>query len=323
MKKIQVTPRLEHVRTFPITVSFDVLAPQKQFRLLPCDGAQLLDVFISLNTGPSPLPLGSATEYRYPEAVQIRIDFAQGEEKNSIDITSDLLNKMRSTLDSLDHSKLEQRYKAGMEGTASALIPIWRASEISIAAARQKIDDRLAVRPLSAQLTTFGTRSAETLGGALALSNYLYTFIPLQPVSLDALLSRRGIEIQTVLEPCISITHGEAPVVGGVVNVLLEGVYHNELIDEFDRLEHQIKTRLLEIHQKLASDGPIVQGIAQTNNNVAQLVRQLNDFDAALQDQGLQIQSITRSNTSTMTTLGSRIDKLEQALKKLNIQVTP
>jgi hypothetical protein len=255
--------------------------------------------------------------------VQISVGFTEGKEERTIDITSDLLTKLRSTLDSLDQANLRKRYKEGMDATASALIPIWRASETSIAAARQTIDGRLAVQPLSSQLYSFGIRSAETLGGAFALSNYLYTFIPLPPISLGYVLAQHGIEIQSVAEPYVSVRHGNAPIMAGVINVLLEGLYHNELIDEFDRLEHQIKSRLLEIHQKLADDGPIVQNITLTNNNVAALVRQLNDFEAAIQDQGLQIQSITRSNTSTVMTLGSRVDKLEKALKKLNIQVTP
>ena len=106
----------------------------------------------------------------------------------------------------------------------------------------------------------------------------------------------------------------------GQFDLTLEAVYHNELIDEFNDLEGKIKQRLLEMQQKLAADGPILQQLADAATNIMNLTRQLAQFDAALNDQKVQIQSLLNTETGVLSKLNGAL-AVSDRVKALESQV--
>jgi hypothetical protein len=319
MADITITPRLEHVRTFPIPVSFDLLTTERRFQLAPADRALLLDINLSINTAPWRFADGGANTTQYPSAAEVHLDYQDSGRTQSIDLTSDILAKLRAAMDSVDQNALQAQFQNGMNDTLATLIPLGRSSPDYVSTAQAKAVAIAKTRPISQLLTSLGNRSSETMGGLLALSNFLYSYIAVTPISIGDILKQHSVNIQNIREVFVAIKHSTNTPPSGTVNVLLEVVYHNELIDEFDRLETQIKTRLLDIHKKLAPDGPIMTNVTLTNNNVAALTRQLNSFAQALSDQNLQIKSITSGHDAVVSSLKGRIDNLEQAVNQLKL----
>ena len=188
----------------------------------------------------------SATTFSILMALGIGVSYFEGSQIKSVDLTAGILSRIRSQLDSGDQTQAKARYKEGMKSTLTALsaLRLYTASEI--ADGRQRILKLLNVDHISSHLTAIGARSFETLGGALYLSNYIFSFVPLEAVSLQDLLKSKGLDLQSLKGLWVWMNHptGTEGGVGGQLDLTLEAVYHNELIDEFNDLEGKIKQRL-------------------------------------------------------------------------------
>lgn len=286
MESIAFTPRSDFVRTIPVSANFQLFGPERRVSLVAADHGILLDAFLSINTGSSVLLKAGPNEFVFPEDIRVGISHFKDGAQLQIDLTPEVLVLLREALDASDQAGLKKAYQVGMEYWLSTLIPSWGYSEVQITAARQVVAKLLTVDRISTYLQQFGgPRTGETLSGSLYISNYLYTFIPVPAISLGQILSQKSISLQNLQAPYFWVSHlagKKDTTVGGQADIMIQAIYHNELIDEFDDLEHKIKVRLVEIHEKLAPDGPIVQGILDTKDNIMRLTRQLNDFQAAL-----------------------------------------
>jgi hypothetical protein len=320
MGDITFTPRNDFVRTIPISVNFQLFGPERRVPLGAADRGILLDLFLSINTCPTPLLKGGPNEITCPQDLKLGIGYFADGNPTEVDLTEEVLAHLREALDASDQPGVKKAYRAGMDYFLSTLIPVWNYSETQTSAVRDIAAALLTVDRVSTHLTQLGgPKIGETLGGALYVSNYLYTFIPVPPIPLGQLLEKRNINLQKLQAPYFWISHLKGQkTIGGQAEFLLQAAYHNELIDEFDDLEHKIKVRLLEIHEKLAADGPIVQGIVDAKDNIMRVTRQLKDFEAALADQKNQIRSLQSTDAGilarieTLLTLGEQWRRQQQ-----------
>jgi Mg2+ and Co2+ transporter CorA len=328
MKPIEITPKMEHVRIYSWSAAFDPFAPLRRFYLQAADGAVLMDLFISANSRCGAFSSGEQLAVRYPSNVRLGLIFTHSGQSHEIDFTSEYLQQVRESLDKLDQQLLRKMYKDGMEHALTALGPFWGYLQPADTKGQQQMEAQLALEPISTHLTAIGAVSENTLAGVLSLSNFINTFIPVPAVSLGALLRAKQFEIQEISDLCVWASHRppQAPfVVGGQVDVTLQAIFHNELIDEFDDLEHKIKSRLLAIHETLSANGPILGQLAKTKDNLMRLYRQLSDLDAALQDQATQIDSLNSlakrldDNMDALLSVSTRnrVDAIEQRLTLL------
>jgi hypothetical protein len=308
---IQNTKRVEHVRLITTTVAFNLLSRTRKYRLQAVDEAILLDVAISFNTRCEPLVKGPALELLYPNNVRIGLVYRDGNADKELDLTDQILNKMRSFIDSANQSTIRDQLERGMRESLGALHRVWGETEQRKADAKERMQARLSASSPSHLLTAFGERTPETLGGVLAFSNFLYDYVQIPAVSLQELIANESLTFQQMENPVIMVSHGVSDVtpIGGEVDLALECTYHNELVDEFDDLEHKIKARLLEIHETLSSDGPIIQGIIETKDSIMRFQRQLNAFGDKLQDQNMLVNSLLRAEAS----LEQKWDELQRA----------
>src|ERR1035438_9886310 len=152
MASVCFTPRSDFVRTIPISVNFQLFGPERRVSLVPADGGVALDAFVSINTGPSALLKAGPNEYTYPDDIRIGIGYFKDGESLRIDLTPEVLSKLREALDAGDQKSLRSAYREGMDYTLSTLAPVWGYTEVQTAAARQVVATLLTVDRLSNHL---------------------------------------------------------------------------------------------------------------------------------------------------------------------------
>jgi hypothetical protein len=319
MPPISYTPRFDFIRPLSVSIDFSPLQLERRIFLRTADNAVLLDSYLTITTRPSLLfKGGNDNSITYPNALKIAFGYFDGEKLSVIDLTAGIIEQIRKELDTMDQDMLRLSYLAGMASDLESISALRDMPSSQQSSTNAKLQRLANAKPLSSLLAQLGESTTEaSIGGQLFISNFLYSFINIPAISINRVLSAHKISLQDLKHPFLIISQPlNGRPVGGQAIVVIEPVYHNELIDEFRDLEGKIKVRLLEIHQRLAPDGEILQGIANTKDSIMRLTRVLKEFDASLRDQALQIQSLLRTDTSIDSKLDGAL-KLDDRVKKL------
>ena len=316
-----ITPRVDHIRVLMANVEFSPYVFERIVSIPNLDGALLLDIGIRISCGPL-----VSLDHKIalcPHDVHVILEFNSNGTPQSIDLTEALKFAIRRELDTLDQSVLQLQYRSALDQWLATIAALskrrrrWHTRHVKTSVEKAVAEKLLSNVPLSGNLDLFGNRTAG-LQGRLHISNFIYRQIDLKAVSLNSLISMsqsgnqpenaKNVSIGAFANPKIVCRHGakgittiadidDEPVPAGVVDLSLECVYHNDLEDEFDDLEHKIKSRLLEIHKKLIGD--IQQDLANTQDELQDALDSLSkvttfgvDFKAQLSSIEQNLQSI-------------------------------
>jgi hypothetical protein len=233
---------MDHIHTVEFDLRFGPLNFEYQIPFPTCQRELLEDVLLTLRghvaTGNQSL-LG-------PQDIRLYLD--------SVDATKDFIAELRSIIELQDQQRLRSEYRAALDSWIKLARSLGAAYGGDPEVDAQRAEELLQTEPFSALLDQLGNRSAG-FSGYLHVFNFLYTAIPLPPVSLRKVVDRinrgAGKEVISPQQPQVVTfatgtcrlfdPHWQPSHVGGNIFVLAEFRYHNTLLDRVVALEKRIE----------------------------------------------------------------------------------
>jgi len=315
----QQSPRLiagiDQVRTQTDTVEFNQGCYQKKLQRPLTSMSTLLDITMALRLRPSHDPL------IYPSQVHLFIKT----DTHVFDITPQVLEELRELLNSLSPATLKQQYGDGMASRVRQMkdSPAVSGIDPEQSHAAELLMDKLQLTsPLSSLLDSLGDLHSG-YGGALHLSTFLYDDIDIPAISLGNVLKRSAndtlakTDLSSLKSLNLIVCYGSVspvdplwrrtPYVAGSIDVSTEWFFSNELLPEFNDLEHKIKARILDINTKLGAGGDIQQAIATVADQLQTIREAASAIASVDSDIVKQIGSLQRQTDALDKKLVSKL----------------
>jgi len=328
-----LSPAIDHVRILSNTIRFDLIHREYFLGLPASDKAQLLDIALSFHGARAPYVTIATAPFVLPANVRLYIGSNTIALNKFTDITESLISELRDLLDSGDQDLLSSKYKEGMQSwiRLARSSPLRDLYDQTLITADENAIPSFAKKPISRNLKALGD-SKHGLAGSLHIFNYLYSFIPLAPVSLLKVLTRHNQKFGTKLSldtpsPQLVWSHGPLSDVSdatnrpsGCVELQAEVFFHNALEDEFDDLEKTIRLALLDIKQRLRIGGPLMQNVADIRDAIQnRIIPDINDLSRGVGDEALQVKSLR----GAVDQLASHLKILDDTLSLLSTPHIP
>lgn len=301
---------MDHVRAINDTLIFTPFNYEHIVFLPEADREQFVDVKISLHGQPHLTDTGGSLGTGC-EDVHFYVD--------SIDFTPLLVEDLGRKLDSLDQDLLLRQYKLALDGWLELEKRMGAYPEPDLAKEQRAADRLLSIRPLSKNLEQLGHHTAGWSGN-LHIFNFLYTFIPLPPVSLNALIERYNATAPAPLRPqtlrtatfssgpCRLYNHNWDPKdpARGSLAYLIEGHYHDPLEDrvkaleeKLEKLQRKLTNQLDAITAMVGTAGPIQKKLSEVktialsaNSELADCKLQLTNHEKQVEVLGKEVRSL-------------------------------
>jgi hypothetical protein len=280
---------IDQVRTINKTLAFDQTHDRFRVFVPNVDSGELKDLALSLNGGLNPYFTLSGGLFLWPDSVQLSIVGQLGSTAYSQDITSPLLKEMRRLIDLQDRHAVMEAYAAGMADWLRHVETYFTNGTMGYTRAVLDRDRALAkslveVNAASELLDQMGNRSCG-FGGSLHIFNYLYTYVPLSPVSIGKFLDdKTNLSQFSAIGIGCKQTVGETGIshLSGAVSVGIEATIHNPLREQLADLQTTISSRLVEIDKKLQGNGLIMQSLADAHDQLTVLKDTIGTFETHL-----------------------------------------
>jgi hypothetical protein len=298
-------------RAVTFSCQFDLAHPSRCVLLPTAESSSLIDVFISVRGACDPYLMPLQRPLSAPHDVHIYLLRNDGGRQRSTDLTPDYIQLLQAELDRLPADQLALAYQSGLENWFAVNKYVSTSSDASaIAQDKARAEQLVRLRPCSRWLTSLGNRD-EGRQGTLHVFNFLYEWLPVQPVSLAATLQAHAKRVgePSVMLDSVSLPRlvfsagplGQPPAttpsgmnfpVGGCLEGVLECAFGNELAKEFVDMQDKVRRDLLDVRSRLRNTGPLMQTVMTLGDQVARVLEELAEAEALLADQKLQLATI-------------------------------
>jgi len=334
-----IIPNFNHAKFLPRSVGSFLNQPLLPSEIIVVDDASTdnsLDVlnalaqqladwfFASLRGERAPYFTMTGVPFFFPADVHIYFAPSDRPTSDAIDLTQVVIAMVQQGIQALDPTSFRSAFREALEtllkiegGPGLAELTI---TQQILQADRARISTLLAAKPQTL-FSEMGNRDFG-LGGSLHVFNWLFSYIPIPPLSLATVLATIAnppydITLGTHTRPRLILSHGSLQNVGhpeprpaGAVHLTLEAVFHNPLEDELDELENKIRVALVEIQKKFRAGSPLMQAITNIDDSSSHIGHDI----AALT-------SLITSARAELTSLRSEADEI--AARVANLQQSP
>ena len=300
------SPTVDHVRTLESLLIFDVTHPVHILTLPQGDDGELLDVYISLHGERAPYLTLGVVPFNFP--TDLHIYFVPGDRTlaEAVELTSLVVEALQTRLRALKPATREATYRDALE----LLLRVEGAPTLqtnvnsSLLAADKTRIASLVTRTPEQLLSALGDQTIG-LGGSQHAFNWIFTHIPIAPLSLaDILASVKSppynLDLRLQERPRLVFSHGPlerldtstiAP--AGALRITVESVFHTSLEDEFNDLEQNVRLALVEIQKKFRAGSPLMQAISNIDDYSARVGTDIAALNALIESARLALASLT------------------------------
>ncbi|MFY9647761.1 MAG: hypothetical protein WAK29_21465 [Terriglobales bacterium] len=327
-KQLQLNPAIDPIRVFQGVCTFDAFNVRHALPVINPDRARLVEAYLTFTALPTPQDFANPTgEFVGVNDLHVYLRFTTSSQVRTIDITDRVIAELQASLSSLGTENFSRCLKEGVEQRLQLIEQLHLTYTTEFLNKMRGNVDALTKQDSSKWMVRLGERKTENWIGTLHPVNFIYTYIPLPPVSINKVLA--GVQqphnplLVELVDLQLIIAHGALAkdaehngLPGGRLVYCLECVYHNDLLDEFKSLEGEIDQQLKEMHAQLATDGPIVHPLTLAQGSLADALKELKDIEEIARDQKVQLESVGRTASQLQQRLDSVLAKCESVLAK-------